>query len=260
VPRRRLILGGLILLTIGGSSAWFLLGFDGAGVRPAASARPASRSNDVAADVRTLETRNSAGRSGSVYLPVTPEGRRLRAMVLLHGSGGSGAQIVSEFSPLAQTHGLALIAPDSRFSPQGLATWQVADRPGETTPDLTHVEACVREVEEKFGAKIAFEGLLVAGHSAGASMAAYVATRSSRAGAFAVLHGGVFASGLGKRRVRAWVSTGSHDGLRPPTMVKKVADDLSAAGLTRVLYREFLGGHGLTAPEKSELIAWWLGE
>jgi predicted esterase len=85
-----------------------------------------------------------------------------------------------------------------------------------------------------------------------------VATNAEPYTAFAVLHGGVFAGGLGDRAVRGWFSTGSGDPLRPPRRVQDAADSVRGRGVQDVRYREFVGGHDVSLVEVHELLTWWL--
>ena len=106
-----------------------------------------------------------------------------------------------------------VLAPDSRHSPDGQYTWQVGDHPGDATADLEHVGHCVDELKAMAGVQIDLTRVLIVGHSGGASEAPYVASNREPFTAFAVLHGGVFAAGLGPRHVRGWFSTGDADAL-----------------------------------------------
>jgi predicted esterase len=100
--------------------------------------------------------------------------------------------------------------------------------------------------------------VLIAGHSGGGSTAPYVATNDELYASYAVLHGGVFAGGLGKHAVRGWFSTGDQDPLRPPPGVQKAASDAREAGIGSVEYRVFHEGHEMGAEEIEAVVRWWL--
>lgn len=205
-----------------------------------------------------LRAHNAVGRSGSLFVPAeAPVGPR-PLLVLFHGTGQSGADIVNAFRPLAQARGIVLLAPDSGRSPDGAYNWQVPDAPGETTPDQAHVAACLAEVFAAPGLKLDPSRVLALGHSGGGSSAAYNATTDARFRGFAVLHGGVFAGGLGGNRVPAWFSTGTEDPLRPPAVIEHAAN-AAAAHATTVTTRLYPGGHALSDAELRDVIAWWLG-
>ena len=204
-----------------------------------------------------IETKNVSGRSGTLFIPVEAKRGPRPLLVLLHGTGGSGAQMLATFSSYATARGLVVLAPDSGRSPDGAYNWQVPDAPGETTPDVVHVRACLDELYALPGLRIEAGLVLVAGHSGGGSTAAYVGTTDPRVRAFAVLHGGVFATGLGRLRARAWFSTGADDPWRPPAAVGRAADAVKTRG-SEVTLRIYPGGHALSQRELDELMAWWL--
>jgi phospholipase/carboxylesterase len=193
-----------------------------------------------------------------VYVPAQAAATARPLLVLFHGTGGSGADIINAFRPLAEARGIILLAPDSGRSPDGAYNWQVPDSPNEGTPDQAHVAACLAEVFAAPGLHIDPEHVLALGHSGGGSSAAYIATTDPRLRGFAVLHGGVFAGGLGSNRVPAWFSTGTEDPLRPPVMVERAAA-AAAAHATTVTTRLYPGGHAMSDTEIREVLAWWLG-
>lgn len=235
-----------------------LLGATGA---PSASpAVPGGSARSVRARAGTfdLATQNASGRSGVLFVPAqAAEGPR-PLLIVLHGTNGSGAQMLATVSSYATARGLVVLAPDSGRSPDGAYNWQVPDAPGETTPDTVHVRACLDEVYAQEGLRIDPEHVLVAGHSGGASSAAYLGTTDPRVRALAVLHGGVFARGLGSSSARAWFSTGKDDPVRPPAVVSRAAE-ATKAHVSESTLRLYPGGHGLSQAELDDLMAWWLG-
>ena len=224
----------------------------------ASSSTPASRT------AKQLRTTNSAGRSGSYYIPsLSPAARAapVALLVFLHGTGGNSDSGVQAFRALADERSFAILAPESRIASDGQANWEVGDHPGEVTDDRRHVMACLAELL----AVLSTENLtldprhvLVAGHSGGASSAPWLATNEEPFTAFAVLHGGAFPSGFGRRHVRGWFSTGSRDPIRPPDMVTRAYE--AARGPTSPYEMHvFAGGHEMGTEERQALITWWLG-
>ena len=205
-----------------------------------------------------LQTKNDVGRSGAYFLPTGYEGHPLPLLVAIHGTGGRGEGMVRFFREAAEREKFIVVAPDSRMPPDGQDSWDVGDHPGEITPDYVHVKACVAEVLAMPRVSIDPTRVLIAGHSGGASTAPYVATNEEPYTAFAVLHGGVFASGLGKRKVRGWFSTGLSDAMRGPAGVEQAANRAKSAGVTQVEYRVYPGGHEIGDREITELLEWWL--
>lgn len=201
--------------------------------------------------------RNSFGRSGAYYLPPNYQTRALPLVVLFHGTGVDGSVALGELLPLAEAKSLLVVAPDSGRAPDGTATWQVGDHPGDRTADFEHSRACLREFEALPGVRI--QRRLALGYSGGGSSAPYFATNDSRFDAFAVLHGGIFVGGFGGYARRGWFSTGQSDGWRSPAQVRVAAEQARGAGVS-VTMREFPGGHNLALPEIEAALDWWLGQ
>jgi poly(3-hydroxybutyrate) depolymerase len=207
-----------------------------------------------------LATKNDIGRSGAYYVPAHPERGPLPLVVALHGTNGAGGSMVGSLRPLADANRFIVVAPDSRRSPSGGLTWEVADRRDEVTPDYTHVMRCIEEMRTLPGVKIDEAHVLVLGYSGGGSMAPYLASRESLFEAFAVLHGGAFASGMGDFRPRGWFSTGASDPLRPEKMVRDHLEAVHALGFEGLQLRVYPGGHEISERELREVIDWWLHE
>jgi predicted esterase len=206
-----------------------------------------------------IGVRNAAGRSGAYYVPAGPRDRPVPVMVVLHSTGASGEGVLDWFRGLAAARGFAIIAPESGQGPDGQATWQVGDRPGVVTSDLEHVLACVQWVREHTGIEVDAKRVLIVGHSGGGSSAPYIASNRPLFSHFAVLHGGVFAGGIGPRRVPAWISTGDRDRVRPPVLVQEAAAALERLGFP-VTFQVFPGTHGPSEAEMEAVVRWWLDQ
>jgi len=226
------------------------------GPTPANLALPATN-GVLRKGVFTLRTTNVIGRGGVAFIPPEAISGPRPLLLLFHGTGGSGAQMLATFSQFAKLRGLIVLAPDSGRSPDGAYNWQVPDRSGDSTDDVSHVRACLDELYATPRLRVDPDRVLAAGHSGGGSSAAYLGTTEPRIRAFAVLHGGVFAGGLGTSQARAWFSTGSEDSLRPPVVVERAAA-ATRSHVSEVTTHVYAGGHGLSAEELSGLIAWWL--
>ena len=205
----------------------------------------------------TISAENSAGRHGAWYLPEGYNTHPVPFLLGFHGTGGEGTQMVSAFKDLAVTWGFGIVAPDSRATPEGVYTWEVATTPGLPTEDLLFAQTCLNEVLDIDGVELDRAHVMAAGFSGGGSSAPYLATWDDRFTRCAVLHGGVFPDGLGDHMVTCWFSTGTDDTVRSPDHVQGQADSMQAAGFP-VVYEEFPGGHELTTQEKEALITWWL--
>ncbi len=204
-----------------------------------------------------LLTKTSGNRSGYYFLPPDFENKAKPLLVAFHGVGASGQAMVSAFRDVAKEFGIIIIAPDSGVH-DGLVTWNVGTSPDSFTDDFFHIEKCVAEV-------LAFNNLVVdsahvlsAGHSAGGYTAPYYATNKSEFTGFAVLHGGFFSGGFGRRMMPAWLSTGLQDTLAPPQAMQVSSVRLQERGFTDVTLATFDVGHGLNSPEVRALMEWWL--
>lgn len=204
----------------------------------------------------TLLATNSAGRHGAFFLP--ERAGEIPLLVLYHASGGDGASILWQFRALAQEWGFAMVAPDSRVSPDGVFTWEVGDHAGEITEDYAHTLACVDEVAGRPDVEVDPGHVAVAGHSGGASSAPWIASYEERFTAFAVLHGGVIEGGIGGHVVPGWFSTGEDDTIRPPDHVQGAMEYMEGLGFGDLEFHVYPGGHDMGEAEKAEMIAWWL--
>jgi predicted esterase len=210
----------------------------------------------LTAEEGALETTNSVGRTGAFFLPTRSEGAELPVLLAYHPTGADGTSMVSLFRTLAEETGFAIVAPDSRVSPDGQFTWEVGDQPGEITEDVTHALDCLDEVAGRLEASPS--SLLAAGHSGGGSSAPYIASNNAAFSAFAVLHGGVIAGGIGSNIVPGWLSTGEDDSIRPPDHIQDAADQLDALGFFDLRVEFYPGGHSINPDEAADLVDWWL--
>jgi len=204
-----------------------------------------------------IGVQNSSGRSGTFYVPAGSRLNGLPVLVILHGTGQSGAEMVATFRDLAKTRHFAIIAPDSRDH-SGQLSWEVGDKQGDVTPDLTHTVDCIAWVRSHAGFLLDDSHVLIAGYSGGGSSAPYIASNRAGFTHTAVLHGGVFPGGIGSQRIPAWFSTGEQDRLRPVELVQQAAASLSSLGFTTVTFHSYPGGHELSDAELRDLIDWWL--
>ena len=101
-----------------------------------------------------------------VYLYVPPHcvgTRRVPLLLLLHGSGGSALELLTDFQHFADARGLLILAVQS-VDPEG---WSFSAT--EHTPDATHVDLAVRQVLAHYA--VDPRRLALLGFSAGAGMA-----------------------------------------------------------------------------------------
>ncbi len=201
-------------------------------------------------------TENSAGRTGSYFVPEGWNLAPLPVLVGYHGTGGIGSQQVGLFRDLAEQHGFGIVAPDSRMSPSGQWTWEVGTDPGEITEDLLHTQALIEELES-FGLVADFGSHLATGFSGGASSGPYMASNDSSFVAYASLHGGAFPGGMGDNQTVGWFSTGEDDTTRSPEHVQEQADAVEAAGYPTPEVHIYPGSHSVGPQEAAEMVDWW---
>jgi predicted esterase len=204
----------------------------------------------------SIGVQNVSGRAGAYYIPSASQPTPL--LVILHGSGGSGQEMVDALHDLAKTRHFAIIAPDSRQLPDGGFTWEVGDKQGDVTPDLTHTLDCIAWVRAHAHITVDESHVLIAGFSGGGSSAPYIASNRPGFTHAAILHGGVFPGGIGERRFPVWLSTGEEDRYRPPQLVQQAVASLTGLGFNSVTFRTYPGRHDLSDPELNDLIDWWL--
>ncbi|HXO86851.1 MAG TPA: PHB depolymerase family esterase [Gemmatimonadales bacterium] len=203
-----------------------------------------------------IGVQNASGRSGAYYVPSGSQPTPL--LVILHGSGGSGQGLIDGLRELAKKRHFAIIAPDSRQLPDGGLTWEVGDKQGDITPDLTHTLDCTAWVRSHTRLVVDESHVLIAGFSGGGSSAPYIASNRPGFTHAAILHGGVFPGGIGPRRLPVWFSTGEEDRYRPPQLVQQAVASLTGLGFNRVTFRTYPGRHDLSDAELNDLIDWWL--
>ncbi len=205
-----------------------------------------------------IGVQNSSGRSGAYFIPAGSRLNGLSLLVILHGTGQSGAEMVNVFRDLAKERRFAIVAPDSRDL-DGHLTWEVGDKQGDVTPDLTHTMDCIAWVRSHAGLFVDESHVLIAGYSGGGSSAPYIGSNRPGFTRAAVLHGGVFPGGIGPIHLPVWFSTGEQDRMRPVELVQQSAQALANLGFGDVTLHRYPGGHELSDAELRELIEWWLG-
>src|SRR5207253_2150029 len=99
------------------------------------------QTDDSRPQIGQLATRNSSGRTGAFFLPPGFRKQPLPLLVLYHGTGGSGRDMVGAFADFGISRRFFIVAPDSRRFPKGELTWQVPGQPGEQTEDESHTFA-----------------------------------------------------------------------------------------------------------------------
>jgi phospholipase/carboxylesterase len=193
-----------------------------------------------------------SGRGGVVYVPprYTP-GQPTALLLLLHGAGGAGANVVRPFIPLADSSTTIVVAPDSRGP-----TWDFIRGP--FGPDVAFIDDLLRQTFDAYD--IDPERVAVAGFSDGASYALSLGLTNgdlfTRVVALSPGTGVVFAP-VGRPRV--FIAHGTEDRVLPIDRTsRRIVPSLREQGYL-VEYREFSGQHRIVPEIVSGAFRWlWL--
>ncbi|MBL8298698.1 MAG: hypothetical protein JNN30_10170 [Rhodanobacteraceae bacterium] len=220
------------------------------------SARPAT---SVATPVSAGRHHLKAGTT--LYVPETiPADAAAPFLLLLHGGGGTGENMIRKFKRQADRHGIILLAPDAAGP-----TWDVAlSMTGNpwTQPsfgrDVLRIDAVLKDAFARVN--VDPQRVAVAGFSDGASNALSIGVHNA-----ALFHDTLaFSAGgmvphRGGPPGRVLFIHGAKDPVLPiTTMRDSLAPTLRAAGFA-VTFVTFDGGHELPDRVVEQAIAWWLG-
>jgi phospholipase/carboxylesterase len=193
-----------------------------------------------------------------VFLPANHDvARPAPLMLLLHGGGGGGDRLLRAFEPLAEEHGVVLLAPEA-----DRRTWDVVrsfqyGREPQFGADVKRVDA---SLEALFGiAAIDPKRIAIAGMSDGGSYALSLGLRNG--GLFshimAFSPGGI-APFSEQPKSRIFISHGRKDGvLAFANTAKGMVEGLKAAGAD-VTFLAFEGDHELRQQEMRAGVEWFL--
>ena len=191
-------------------------------------------------------------RDGLLYLPVGYRaGVPMPLLVLCHGAGGTSQSVFYAF-PLADAHGVIILAPDSRDQ----RTWDlVLGRYGADADFLSSALAAT------FGrCSVDKTRMAVGGHSDGASWAlSFGIGAGDLFGHILAFSPGVLAPVDVRGKPHVFISHGTEDGVMP-------IDDTSRRFVPRlrglgydVTYREYAGRHAVPDAVVAEGFAWAYG-
>ena len=218
------------------------------------SARPVQPAGPVAA----------AGRhrlkGASLYVPDTiPAGASAPFLLLLHGAGGKGEDMIRRFKAQADRRGIILLAPNSAER-----TWDVALSMGNhgSPPgfgrDIRRIDALLKDTFARVNADS--QRMAIAGFSDGASTALSIGALNVELfpAALAFSAGGIV-PGWPSASGRVFFSHGTKDPILPIAIARdSLAPELRATGFD-VTFVSFDGGHELPEPVLEQAMQWWLG-
>jgi phospholipase/carboxylesterase len=186
-------------------------------------------------------------RDAVLHLPADT-GAPLPLLVLLHGAGGSGANMLRRIVRFSDDAGIAVLSPDSRA-----ATWDVI-RSG-FGPDIRFIDTALERVFESVAIDPA--RITVGGFSDGASYAISVGLQNGdlfrRVLAWSP---GFYVGGPAQGRPRFFVSHGTADQILPIDRCSRIIVPALKKQGYDVTFRPFDGGHEVPPHLASEGLKW----
>lgn len=191
-------------------------------------------------------------RDGLLHVPPAARDRPCPLVVLLHGAGSTGAAALPLLAPLADEHGLVLVAPDARSR-----TWDVIV--DEIGPDVTFLDRALERVFAR--CPIDAEHVAIGGFSDGASYALTLGVANGDLFPHLIAFSPGFAAPPDRvGEPRMFVTHGTDDRVLPIDRCSRRLVALFRAGGYAVSYVEFDGGHVVPADLARRAVAWLLGD
>jgi predicted esterase len=221
------------------------------------SARPAAPVNTTSAGRHRMR----AGTTATLYLPeAIPAGASAPFLLLLHGAGGKGDDMIRKFKAQADMRGIILLAPDSADPTWDVAMSMSGNRwaPPSFGRDVKRIDTLLKEAFARVNVDPQF--VAVAGFSDGASTALSIGARNAALFpvTLAFSAGGMVPDWTGPAG-RVFFSHGAKDPILPIAIARdSLAPALSATGFA-VTFVSFEGGHALPEPVLEQAMVWWLG-
>lgn len=220
------------------------------------SARPSTAiTTSVAAGRHHLKA------GSTLYVPGTIRGRAAAPfLLLLHGGGGTGENMIRRFKSHADRHGIILLAPDSAGRTWDIALTMTGNRWTQPSfgTDVLRIDAVLKDAFARVN--VDPQHVAIAGFSDGASNALSIGVRNAALfqSTMAFSAGGMVPHRAGPRG-RVFFAHGTRDPILPIAAIHEwLAPTLLAAGF-QVTFVTFEGGHELPDPVLEQAMGWWLG-
>jgi phospholipase/carboxylesterase len=215
------------------------------------TARPQPGAKHVAPDggLRPLDL--DGERAGVMYAPPTYRpGRPAPLLIMLHGAGSRGENVIDPLLHLADDAGLIVVAPDSRGR-----TWDLILE--DYGPDVALIDRALARIFAQYAIDPARVAL--AGFSDGASYALSLGLANGDLFDCLIAFSPGFIKPAHRRNApRFFISHGTEDRALPIDRTsRRIVPELERNGYP-VRYREFVGGHSIPAAIAREAIDWFL--
>ncbi len=215
------------------------------------TARPQLGEKKVAArrGLRPLDL--DGERAGVIYVPsMYLPGRPAPLLMMLHGAGSRGENVLEPLLRLADEVGLILVAPDSRGR-----TWDlILDDYG---PDVTLIDRALAGTFAQYN--IEPRRVALGGFSDGASYALSLGlTNGDLFDSLIAFSPGFMKAAARRNAPRFFISHGTEDQALPIDQTsRRIVPELERDGY-QVRYQEFAGGHSIPAEIAREAVRWFV--
>ncbi|MDP3740445.1 MAG: PHB depolymerase family esterase [Hyphomonadaceae bacterium] len=200
------------------------------------------------------------GTSAELYVPESiGADRPAPLLILLHGAGGRGDNMIRRFRDEADRRGVILLAPDSAGR-----TWDVMMAMGDDPNRAPGYGGDVARIEEALAETIARHAIdpkkvAIAGFSDGAGYALSLGAENVQLFPHAIgFSAGVLMPFSYEGKTRVFISHGRKDRVIPPSVPEtSIVPALRQAGF-EVTFTEFDGGHELPPEIMTQALDWFL--
>lgn len=197
-------------------------------------------------------------RTGTVFFPQDYKNTKMPYMLLLHGAGWTGSDMINIFKDYAIRYKFAIIAPDSHNPMYWSDPATAADPP---TADFYHLQACWDAVMKFDGVVVDPNFITSFGNSrASYSAVSYASRSNTNFNSAAILHAAALPQQMGPRVFPILWVTGSRDPLYGPVPAKiDVANFRRGKPQYDISWQVWIDNHTIRNYTQIDyMIKWWL--